>query len=337
MCRKFFEELFNNSFPRYRANWLRNKSGFKLEFDGYCEELGIAFEHNGIQHYRCVEYFGKDRFEQLQMNDLRKIEICKEKQIKLIIIPHLFTITKLKNFKSVVKQQLLQNNICIPDVFDSIDIVEVKISRNEYCIKQLELAKKYAESYGGKLLSTNFVYSHKSLIWQCKNNHIFEKSLTGIKQGYWCRTCYFDSRKLDTSKITYEMLYNLHHTKNYSSNKISGILKISPQIIRKLLSELKIKRKLLTNIKIPYNDMYALYITENKTINEIAKNYSCTHDAVRWCLKKHLIFKYKKVLNLDIIKDLYLNKGMTVLQIAKEYDQNQNTLKQILSRNNIKK
>ena len=58
---------------------------------------------------------------------------------------------------------------------------------------------------------------------------------------------------------------------------------------------------------------------------------------MRWCLKKHLIFKYKKVLNLDIIKDLYLNKGMTVLQIAKEYDQNQNTLKQILSRNNIKK
>jgi len=246
ICRNFLEELFDKPFPRFRSNWLRNDLGFKLEFDGYCEELGTAFEHNGIQHYKCVEYFGEDRFERLKYNDLQKIKICNEKGIILIIIPQLFTITPLSNFKNIIKQQLEINNITIPEKFKTLEINKIKISKKDYCIKQLKLAQKCAEDNGGILLSTEFIHSHEDLTWKCKNNHIFDMPFTGAKQGRWCGKCHTDSLKRDVSDITYEVLYNLHCENNYSANKISGMLKISPQIIRRLLDEFNIIKKKLS-------------------------------------------------------------------------------------------
>jgi hypothetical protein len=88
-CRYFFEKKFNKKFPKKRPKWLINKNGNRLELDGFCEELNMAFEYNGRQHYEIVEHFkyNQKKLDKRQEIDKIKIEICKKKNIKLYIIP----------------------------------------------------------------------------------------------------------------------------------------------------------------------------------------------------------------------------------------------------------
>lgn len=52
ICRFIFQEMTGKKFPQKRPVWLRDSSQSKsMELDGYCEELKIAFEHQGKQHY----------------------------------------------------------------------------------------------------------------------------------------------------------------------------------------------------------------------------------------------------------------------------------------------
>jgi len=98
ICKEYLENKTKFKFPKCRPLWLNG-----LELDGYCKELNLAFEYNGIQHYRVVPFFHKTKkdFESLQERDRLKKKLCKENNIKLIIIPHNFNCydcNKLYNF-----------------------------------------------------------------------------------------------------------------------------------------------------------------------------------------------------------------------------------------------
>jgi len=84
-CRKIFENIFGK--PFYKD---RKALGCNLELDGYCEELKLAFEYNGAQHYKFVKFWHKtaDSLAKQQERDRRKARLCKEKGIKLITIPY---------------------------------------------------------------------------------------------------------------------------------------------------------------------------------------------------------------------------------------------------------
>lgn len=117
IVRIHFETIFNKNFPTLRPPYMEG-----LELDGYCSELGIAFEHHGEQHYSLKALKGfhisktEDDFIALQKRDERKIELCKKYGIKLIVIPSLFAMVKLKDLKSIIKMQC--------------DILDIKLSRN---------------------------------------------------------------------------------------------------------------------------------------------------------------------------------------------------------------
>jgi hypothetical protein len=61
-----------------------DRTTIKSELDIYVPEKQIAFEINGIFHYKPI--YGSFLLERTQQNDLRKQTKCKEKGIKLIII-----------------------------------------------------------------------------------------------------------------------------------------------------------------------------------------------------------------------------------------------------------
>lgn len=83
-CRFIFETLLNKKFPKVRPDWLRYKK--KLELDGFCTELNLAFEHNGRQHYEFAKQFHKTEnfFVKQQERDFFKKEKCKEYGVILI-------------------------------------------------------------------------------------------------------------------------------------------------------------------------------------------------------------------------------------------------------------
>ena len=99
LCREIIEAEMFYKFPKKRPSFLEG-----LELDGYCEELNMAFEYNGPQHYKYFPHYhrnGIDDFKNQQIRDRKKYKICNERGIKLILIPDQFTFRqpeKLKNY-----------------------------------------------------------------------------------------------------------------------------------------------------------------------------------------------------------------------------------------------
>lgn len=90
-CRRILEKIFNVPFRKRRPNWLINpETKSPMELDCYNEELGIALEYNGKQHYYYSEKLHKSReeFEKQKQRDKYKMMLCKEKGITLITVPY---------------------------------------------------------------------------------------------------------------------------------------------------------------------------------------------------------------------------------------------------------
>lgn len=123
LCRYYLETIFNKPFPKQRPLWLKNnKTNRYLELDGYNEELKLAFEHNGIMHYKLYRSTTQKEFDDVQYRDQIKLDICKQNNVKLIVIPELGKKVKLENLISYIKEQCLLQNIALPNNFDDIQI-----------------------------------------------------------------------------------------------------------------------------------------------------------------------------------------------------------------------
>ena len=125
ICKEYFEQLFGKNFISIRPDWLKNpKTGYNLQLDGYCSELNLAFEHNGIYHYKEFDFKSKNiniskhgaaLLERVQERDLIKLELCKQKNIKLIIIPSLFIDIQEKSLCNFIINECNKQNIIIPN------------------------------------------------------------------------------------------------------------------------------------------------------------------------------------------------------------------------------
>ena len=104
LCRDIFEKYLVEEFPTKRPEWLEG-----LELDGYNEEVNIAFEYNGIQHYEYNEFFHRgdyERFEEQQARDLKKYRICRERNVDLIIIPYQYDYTNPTELEDFIFNEL---------------------------------------------------------------------------------------------------------------------------------------------------------------------------------------------------------------------------------------
>jgi Marseilleviridae restriction endonuclease len=83
----------------------------KLELDGYNEELKLAIEYNGEQHYKYVSLFHKNKenaLEKQRERDKIKENLCEENGIYLIIVPY-FEKNKEQFIKDEYKKYLNKN------------------------------------------------------------------------------------------------------------------------------------------------------------------------------------------------------------------------------------
>ena len=112
-CRRVLQIIFNRSFNKARPDFLRNPvtgGDFNLELDCYDPELGIAVEYNGVQHYKFIPFFHKNKeaFLNQKYRDDMKRRICKENGILLIEVPYT---VKIEDIKSFIQKSLMINGI----------------------------------------------------------------------------------------------------------------------------------------------------------------------------------------------------------------------------------
>ena len=104
-CRQLFEELFKKKFPSiFHPDIVNPNTGRKLQLDGYNKELKIAFEYQGMQHYKFPNRWHRTEkdFKDQQWRDEFKRNACKNIGITLIEIPY----TERNNLKSYIEEQL---------------------------------------------------------------------------------------------------------------------------------------------------------------------------------------------------------------------------------------
>jgi len=192
LCRVYLEQIFNTSFICCRPKWLLNSRGNKMELDGYSKELNIAFEHQGMQHYKQVSIFTYN-LEQRQLDDIRKKRLCEEKGVRLIIIPALFALTKLEDLPTVVQKECERLGIAVkcPDL-NSIDMTEAysPIQKGFFDeIKQIIKNKK------GLLLTQYYPGVMGAVEVRCKDGHQWKTALVRLRRGQWCRICSGKAKK----------------------------------------------------------------------------------------------------------------------------------------------
>ena len=109
-CRRVLETIFKKPFNKARPDFLNNPvtgGNFNLELDCFNEELGLAVEYNGVQHYKFVPFFHKNNeaFLNQKYRDDMKRRICKEHKIALIEVPYTVKVDDIEYFlKSEIKK-----------------------------------------------------------------------------------------------------------------------------------------------------------------------------------------------------------------------------------------
>jgi hypothetical protein len=101
VCKEAIEEIYNKPFLCVRPNFLKNpETKRNLELDLYNDELKIAVEMNGIQHYKWPNYTGmtKKQFINQIRRDRFKVEACDANGVYLITVPYTVPPDKVKKY-----------------------------------------------------------------------------------------------------------------------------------------------------------------------------------------------------------------------------------------------
>lgn len=183
ISRVYFELIFGRKFPNLKPQWLRNQRGYLMQLDGYCEELNLAFEYQGHQHYLSSHFHRSvDEFEMRKSDDELKKKLCRQKGVSLIEIP--YTIESENIYEFVVKK-CRRAHIPIPThQRKALNDIEIYSPAG----KMYEMGT-VATKRGGQFLSKEYLGSHEKHTWVCNRGHQWQARPYSVKAGHWCPNC----------------------------------------------------------------------------------------------------------------------------------------------------
>lgn len=183
ICRDILEQMFGLPFPKSRPSWLLGNKGRTMELDGYCEGLGLAFEYQGHQHYRHIEFFhrGEKNLQRQQQDDEHKDRLCRDRGIHLIAIPYTVPMADVPEFVyRAVNAVGLHHPMKSPS--------EVKVA--DFVLPEMIAAMQLlAQERDGECLSNFYVNNLTKLRWRCTKGHEWDAVPGSIQQGGWCPSC----------------------------------------------------------------------------------------------------------------------------------------------------
>lgn len=182
------EELVRSSlceaFPGYSFEKTRSVKGMKgYELDGFNEKLRIAFEYNGIQHYKYVPHFHRNGvidFKKQQERDTEREALCIKNWLCLITVP--YTIKHI-NIRSFVRDEIVDMGYepAPTKISDEkfIELADIDAAKNTAKFNKLLgiIAKK-----GGMCLTEKYLGYRIPIKIRCKRGHIFNATPEAISQ-----------------------------------------------------------------------------------------------------------------------------------------------------------
>ncbi len=193
VVREHFEQLFGKPFPKSRPKWLKNQRGNQMELDGFAEELCLAFEHQGRQHYHHTKHFHRDKqdLQLRQLDDEQKRRLCRDHGVLLIEIPEVPTSLPYDKIKKYIENHL-SDKTTIDTVrqrlalFSTIDVNYQKA----YQVQPLRNIEEIAKARGGSVLSKHYLGMFHHLEFQCGIGHVFTAQPVNIvHNSQWCPIC----------------------------------------------------------------------------------------------------------------------------------------------------
>jgi hypothetical protein len=203
IVRVHFEHLFRKPFPKCRPRWLRAPSGRLLELDGYCEELKLAFEHQGLQHYRAGFFSDNDALTSIARRDRLKAKLCRRHGVSLVIVPQLDTFTSRRSLGDFIANSCRELGVRIPSGRSTkgMDLSALYVTSEDELLTQS--FQQLAAQKGGKCLSLAYAGIHEPLLWQCGAcTHVWSASPNSIRRGSWCPRC---ARKTHADSIRHDL------------------------------------------------------------------------------------------------------------------------------------
>ncbi len=190
IVRTFFETYFDMPFDKAYPEFLKTEKGSFLELDGYNKELNIAFEHQGMQHYKRQKRFQPNEgdFENQLLRDREKFQKCIDNKVKLIIVPEIPALIPLDEVKRHILNQLDSFGI-VPDCQKASNINLNIVYLTNHTAEFYNRLKTFVENKAGKLLSNNYLGTSHKLEFQCKNGHRWKTKPNMIFSGRWCPEC----------------------------------------------------------------------------------------------------------------------------------------------------
>lgn len=236
ICRAYMEAMFGRPFPKCRPMFLKYKqTGRNLELDGFCEELSIAFEHHGLQHYEEVSLFKDSRISlsERKRRDRLKRRRCAARGVVLVEVPELHLKTPLSKLREFIIEQCTAAGRQVPFPDAEVDATQlVAVSSINLAI---ERAKEFAESKGGQCLSTAYLGKNQKLRWRCDRGHEWEAPHARVVNGRaWCPECGKDKCR-EATRHRLGWYEGLERCKRYAESKGGEVLSTEYRGVRRRL------------------------------------------------------------------------------------------------------
>lgn len=181
-CKHTIECLTGKRFNKIRPAWLVVEDA-RLELDMYNEELRLALEHQGQQHYEPMEFFGGiERFYIQQSYDLYKEKLCYEQGVVLLHVPYYI---REEDISEHIANLLREHYIPVVG-----DASEETFRVQKYKMDQLQEMLKGKEL---ELVSGLPLTRKSMLTLQCGEGHQWTVSYGKVSKSC-CRDCIVQSR-----------------------------------------------------------------------------------------------------------------------------------------------
>jgi hypothetical protein len=193
-CRHIMECILGVDFPSRRPSWLRIGKKSVLQLDGYNENMAIAFEYHGSQHYEPVRTFNGavSDFVSLQQRDNLKRQMCWERGVSLVIVPEFRNKNNAKACIAQVEFSILQAGLKVPIGWQKKRSVDLSSARRTGGVPIRNEIRFEAEKRGGRCLSEFHLNNASKMEWECAAGHRWSASWAHIRRGRWCPRCAFN-------------------------------------------------------------------------------------------------------------------------------------------------